>query len=39
VRGDERLIRQSGGELLDIEGPVETGVQLLAVSFFRQSSR
>jgi hypothetical protein len=26
VGGKERLVRQAGSELLDIEGPVETGV-------------
>ena len=31
VRGEECLVGQAGGEPLDIEGLVETGVQLLAI--------
>ena len=31
VGGKERLVRQAGSELLDVEGPVQTGVKLLAI--------
>jgi len=31
VGGKERLVRQACSELLDVEGPIETGVNVLAI--------